>query len=1112
MSIPSFGVRRPVVANLVMFAIVGAGLIFGVGLRREFFPEIRPNQVLITAPYPGASPDEVEDALAIKIEDQIADLTDIKEITTTVREGLATVIVEYEDGSDIDDAVAEIKRSVDALQDLPEAAERITVTDLEPSLPVIVVSLFGDSSERALKDAMREIRDDLRSLPGMGNIAVDGTRADEITVEVRPEAMIEHGLSLPAIADRVRAAMVELPGGTVRTATSNISIRSVGAEEDAEAVRNIVVRSAGAGQVLRLSDIAEVSSGFADTPLITRLNGKPAVNATVFKKGNEDIVKMAEMVKAYVAGRRGESIDLTIGEKVSGLLSPPDSTEPSSDRLKAYELGLSKADIALPGEITTTTDLARFVVGRLDLLTRNAFWGGVLVFLTLVLLLNWRVSFWVAAGLVISLLGTLAVMNFVGMSLNLLTMFGLIVVIGILVDDAIVVAENITTRHEAGEPALSAAISGTHQVGWPVVATVLTTICAFLPLGLVEGTIGDMLAALPIVVACALLVSLIESLFILPSHMGHSLKGADRRTAEHRESWFGRLEHRLDRARDAFFARIVVRAYMKTLDICLRAKYATTMVAIALVIGSLGLVAGGRLEFIFLETEDAETVNIELRMPVGTPLELTSSYAARLEAAVAQQPEVDSFYAAVGAISSLDGGGTPSVSTDTAQLILELKPVEFRDRTSDQVIQSIRDATGQMTGIKSLRMQGISGGPEGPAISLTMVGEDQDQIERASEALMLRLAEFDGVVDIAADTESGQREVRFELRDGASELGFTRSSLGRQIQGFVFGIEAFTFAGVREDVDVRVMLPEALRRDLGSLEQQYVFTPDGRAVPLPEVARIEEGEGYTTVRRLDRQRAVTVLADVDRARANPEEVMAALGPFLAEIPREFPGVAVRLEGRQQDVAESFASLPIGFLTAAGLIYVILAWLFSSYTQPLVVMAAIPFATIGMIWGHVFVGYVTLGHPYSLTFLSLIGFVALAGIVVNDSLIFMEFFNEKRREGASVQDAVILAGKARVRAILLTTITTALGLLPLMLEQSFQARFLIPMAITIAFGLISATAIILIVLPCLLLILQDIKHVLTIVWTGRMPTAQDDVFEDPAAEYESGPAGEPASSS
>ncbi len=1086
MSLARFGVRNPVVANLVMFAIIGGGLLFGVTLRREFFPEIDPTFVSVFAPYPGAAPDEVEDALAIKIEDRLADIDGVKEISSTINEGGAGILVEFEEGTDIDEAVSEIKREIDALEDLPEASERIIVRKIEPQLPVIIVTIFGEVDERALKTAIRQVEDDLKSLEGMGDGSIGGIRRDEITVEVRPEAMLEYGLSLPTIADRIRSAMVEIPGGSVRAPTQTVGVRAMGVDERAEEVRDIVVFAGGAGRVLRLGDIADVRDGFVDTDFSVRFNGEPTVSMTVFKKGKQDIVEMAEIVKAYVKGRRGEALELTIGERLASLAQRPGSDDAPSVRIEAYRLGLERGPP--PGEISTTTDLSRFVVGRLNLLMRNAFWGGVLVFATLVLLLNWRVSFWVAVGLVVSLLGTLVAMRLAGITLNLLTMFGLIVVIGILVDDAIVVAENITARHEEGLDPKEAAIEGTGKVAWPVVATVLTTIFAFLPLALIQGNIGDFMEVLPIVVACALSVSLIESLFILPSHMAHSLRAQDRRGGGAIRQRLEGFEARYDKARDALFTRMIIPGYARVLRRSLRHRYLSLMIAVSLVLVSVSWVVGGRLQFIFFETDDSETVNIELRMPVGTPVEETDRYVRLIEQVSRSQPEVKTTFAISGGIGDLSGSGGGADTGNVGQVILELLAVEDRTqqgmRASDEVMVAIREELGPLPGIKSLRMEGVSGGPGGPALSFTVAGDDQEKIDEAVDRIQHRLGEFVGVYNISTDVDSGQRELRFTLRDGARELGFTRTSLGQQIKAAVFGLDAFTFAGYREDVDVWVTAPKGVKRSLEAIEQMYVLTPGGDPVQVGEVALIEEGESYATVRRLDRERAVTVVADVDRGTgANPESIAASMQPFLKRVVHETPGVRVLERGRQKDMADSMRTLPLGMVVAMALIYLVLAWLFRSYAQPLVVMTAIPFAMIGMIWGHVLLGY-------SLTFLSLIGFVALAGIVVNDSLIYMEFFNGGRRRGLDTAGAAIAAGRARVRAILLTTITTVLGLLPLMLEQSLQAKFLIPMAITIAGGLVSSTVIILIVLPCLLLIFDDMRRVCNALWTGKWEIVSD----------------------
>lgn len=1073
MTLADFGVRKPVVAELLMWVIIGAGLVFGFSLRREFFPEIRPSRVIVAAPYPGASPDEIESALARKIEDRLVDLRDVKEIQTTVVEGLATVTVEFEDGVDAEAAVAQVKREVDALQDLPEGAERIIVNKFEPNLPAISLSLVGGADERAMKEAAREIRDDLRTLAGMGEVRLGGVRNDELIVEVRPAAMLEHGLSLPAVADKVRAAMIDLPGGAVRTGRMNVGVRTAGAADDAAAARSIVVKSLPDGRALKLGEIADVRDGFVDAEFITRVNGKPGVTLTVFKVGKQDAVAMAEAVKAYAAGRRQQDHVRPLRDRFLDVVSGSGS---AALLKQANELGRSKT-VPPPGELVLTNDLARFIVGRLTTLTEDGLSGAVLIFITLVIVLNLRAAWWVTTGLAVSIFGTLAAMSFLGITLNLLTMFGLIIVLGLLADDAIVISENITARHERGEPANVAAAKGTNEVYWPVITTVLTMIFAFMPLALIGGQMGDFLSVLPWVVGAALGVSLLEALIILPAHMAHTLRRLeDERAGRVRPSRLRRFERWFDGARDAVFNNYIVPWYLRVLKPCTRRPWLTLSGAAAAVIISLGMVAGGRLPFVFFEASDSETVFARLRMAIGTPIDQTDAVVKQIEAAALAQPEVASAYSAVGYSGGTDGSGEVQ-QTHLATIIIELTPVESRDRPSGAVIESIRAAVADTPGVRSFRMEAIQGGPEGMDIELAVTGPDARAIMPAVEQIRVALESYQGVEGVADDADTGQRELRLTLRPGAYDLGFTPESVARQVRGAVYGIEAHTFAGEREDVDVRVRLPEVERRSLAAIESMHVFSPTGAPVPLAEVVRVEEAEGYATVRLLDGRRAVTVSAEAADGVANPEEVVAKVRPLLRQIERATPGLVIVERGRQKELTESFSTLPYGILTAAGLIYVALAWLFQSYVQPLVVMTAIPFATIGMVWGHLLMGF-------NLTFLSLIGFIALTGIVVNDSLIFIEFYNQRRRDGRGLTDAVIDTGRSRIRAILLTTTTTVPGLAPLMMSQSFQARFLIPMAITICFGLMASTVLVLIALPCLLIALEQTRRALRALWTGR----------------------------
>jgi hydrophobic/amphiphilic exporter-1 (mainly G- bacteria), HAE1 family len=1087
MNLPRFGVERPVPVNLLMIAILVLGAAAGWTLRREFFPEITPNRAIIELPYPGATPREVEQGLAIKVEDKLAELDDVRRITTTLSENGGGVVVEFREGADVDKAMTDVERAIDGLTDLPEESERVQVRLLEPRIPVVRVTLHGDVDEAVLKRAIRDIRDDLRLLPNMGEILVDGVRPYEIRVDVDQHALLRLGISLVQVSDAIGLWMTEFPGGTVRSPAGHVRIRTMGVPEEELAIREIVVAAGPDGEAVRVEDIAQVREGFVDEQVITRYNGQPAASLTVFRVGNQDIVEMAQSVRAYVQGRRGDPITASWLEKRWG-----------SSRFEAWERGAQPLRPLPPGtQIDYGSDFARFVEERLDLLLRNARAGAILVFLTLLLVLNWRPAMWVSVGLATALLGTLVAMSLLDITLNLLTIFGLIVVLGLLVDDAIVVAENIQSRHDGGEPALRAAEQGAREVQWPVVATVLTSVVAFLPLTFIRGQMGDLLGALPLVVACALAMSLLESLLILPSHVGHSLHARDHRVPH---PWGMRLRQFEDR-RDRFITEQMIPGYQRSLERMLERRYFVLASAVSAMLVSAAIVTSGRLEFVFLSRTDAETIIVDVRMPIGTGVERTAEIVERIERAARSQEEVTSVSTTIGQRSNVETGMADAFAPHIAQLYIELTRVEFRQRESHRVIDSIRQALyGQLDEIDRLTFQEIAGGPGGPDITLRVRGESLEEIEEATFQLREQLSQFAGVYDIVDDNDVGQLELQVSLKPDAAALNLTTGEVARQVRGFLYGLEAHVFADREEDIKVRVRLDESTRRSIHAMENSWIVAANGLLVPLSEVAVIEERSTNATIKRVDRQRAITVTAET-APWLSPEAVVTRLntarsethywlgvipheqrvGPSLVdEVRRAFPTLSIEFTGRQEQQRDAFESLPYGFLAAVVMIYVILAWLFSNYLQPLIVLTVVPFSLVGVIWGHVVLGY-------ELTFLSLIGFVALSGIVVNDSLILVKFYNARRREGETVGAALINAGGARVRAILLTTVTTVLGLTPLILEQSFQARFLIPMAISIAAGLISTTFLVLVVLPCLVLAFNDLRAAAYFLWHGRPRT-------------------------
>ena len=1079
MNLPRFSVRHIVPVNLIMIAVLIAGCFAAITIRRQFFPEVKPDGAIIQLYLPGASPEQLEDNMAIKVEDALAGMREVDEIRTNLTEGMGTIEVTFHDEiTDIEKAVKDVERTIDRLQDLPDDAEDISVTEMQSQLPVIMLLTYGDVDEEVLKRTARNVRDDLRSLPRMGQVAMGGVRDYELAVEPDTSELIRHGISLPEVSSAVSRWLAEVPGGSLRSSGSTIGIRTLGVPEQAAAIRDIVVRAMPGGEVIRVGDLATVSETFVDSPVRIRYGGEPAANLTVSKIGSQDIVLMARMVRAYVKGRLGESHGLSSFDL---MLNPTIK--------QAWQLGYSqKGSLPAGVSLDTMTDLARFVEGRLALLTENAFYGAVLVFLTLLIFLNWRCAFWVGIGLVTAMCGTLVVMQLMEVTLNLLTMFGLIIVIGLLVDDAIVVSENIQAQKDLGLPAMEAAVVGAGQVQWPVVATILTSIVAFLPLMFLQGMVGDLMGALPIVVAIALAMSLLECLGMLPGHLGHALN----RVPE-QESNSQSFRH----WRDRLLYERMVPAYRHVLRALLARRYLTVATSTAILVISLGFVAGGRVGYTFLPSDDAESVAVNIALPPGAGIGHTSRVTEVVEKISGEQEEIKSMLSLVGISTSMESGAGMGFATNISQIFLELEPAEDRDLNAQAVLTNIRaDLEGQVPGVERLTTAEMTGGPIMEDIMIRISGDDLDRMVLLAEVIKKDLRRFEGLGEIGDDLDDGLREMHIELKPSAAPLGFSVSDVASQVRGMVFGIDAHVFSDEREDIDVRVRASGGGDGDLASIEQMWLIGNTGTAVPLSEVAEVSDGSGYTGIKRVNRTRSMNVTAETADG-LSPELVVASLP--IEEWRQAFPDLSINFKGRQESQQDAFSSLPIGFLTSVLLIYLILAWLFSSYGLPLTVMASIPFGLIGVVWGHFLLGY-------ELTFLSIIGFVALSGIVVNDSLILVDFYLAERRAGQSIHDALVSAGGKRLRPILLTTITTVLGLTPLMLEQSFQAKFLVPMAIAIAFGLMGATMLILLLLPCMIMILDDIRATAHFLWFGKTRSAvqeppSEDSSQDPLSSPE-----------
>jgi len=1112
MSLPSFSVRNRALVNMLMIVILLAGAGFSLSLVREMFPESRPNRLMISAIHPGVQPVEIEKAITIKIEEAVRDIDGVDRVDSTVGEGFTTTVLTLlSEVHDVDSVLQEVKNEVDAIQDFPDDLEQITVTKLEPKLPVISVAIYGPGDEAALKRAARRMRDDLLRLPGVSDVRISGTREDEISVEVRPEKLLEYDITFDEIAEAIRRADLDISGGQLRGSRARVAVRTLGEKERGSELEDLVVRSAPDGRKVRLSDVAVIRDQFVESDLKSYFNGKRGVNCTVYKTAAQDAIQIADEIKAYVKGKQNVSFDLfgfeaayerpwyvkpfALGAAGFSWLVGKINGRP--DPMQIYEESRT-APFDHNFQVALHTDLSRFVQGRLNLMLRTGFSGLVLVLISLNLFLNWRVALWTAMGLPVSFLGTFMVMWFTGVTINLISLFGLIIVLGIIVDDAIVIGENIYRHIEGGMPAIKAAVVGAEEVMLPVMVAITTTIAAFLPLFFIKGQIGDFMRQLPLVVIAALSVSLVEALLILPAHLAH-VKWKKKNPAEKVAAgpWAGRfklLDTTLSlagRLRTQHWHDWLLSVYDRLLRLALRWRYVTVVTACGTLLIAYGLIAGGIVETTFIQKMDSETLVCSLEMPVGTPAEQVRARLQDISDFVVAQPEVENVQMHVARQYDVTGTGTLGVNDQShlGQLIIELEAADIREqkgqRSSEKLLAAFRGKTDVLPGVNSVSWLALSGGPGGKTIEIRVSGEDFDEIVLVAGELKSLLRGYAGVSDLDDDFDTGKREVRLRLRPSARLTGITTAMLGNSVRSALFGREARRITRNREDVRIMVRFPERFRKDVHHIESMWIPTglvPGERGwVPLGQVAELTESESYNTIHRSGQQRSVTVFGDVDQDVANVSEILADVRRiFDTRIKPGHSGVRIEFRGQAEERTKAFSSLKLAVMVSMLLIFLQLTGVFHSYFQPLVVMVAIPFGVQGAIIGH----WVT-GYP--MTVLSGIGLVALTGIVVNDSLVLVDFVNKLIRRGMDPFEANIQGAKLRLRAILLTTLTTVAGLTPLMFETSFQAKFLIPMAVTLTFGLVFATVLTLVLVPSLNLIYFDLT-----ASSGRKPSAVEPV--------------------
>jgi len=1014
--------RNHVAANLLMWIIVVAGLFQAFGIQQKTVPDFQTNNIEIRIRLPGAAPSDVEESAVVKVEEAIEDVDGIKRIQSFSARGSGRVLAEVATGQDIDNVLNDIKIRVDAISTFPVQAEKPVISKQEFRQPVIWLSVHGDAAARTLQGFAEQVRDDLVALPSITQAELVGARDYEISIEVRENTLRKYGLTLDRIAQRVRASSLDLPAGTIRSQSGDILLRTKGQAYTGAEFADIVLLTRADGTRLKLGDVATVRDAFAESDRYARFDGKRAFDIRVDSSGDENDIEIAAAVRNYVNRKN--------------------ATLPANVAMDAWG------------------DASYYLQDRLNMLLGNLKWGALLVFLTLTLFLRLKVALWVMVGIPVSFLGTLWLMPMdpVNVSVNMLSLFAFILVLGTVVDDAIIIGESVYTQIRHHGHTLENVIRGAQRVAMPATFGVLTTIAAFLPLIALNTQVAPFFKAIAAVVILCLAFSLVESKLILPTHLAHMHL---RRIPEGERTFLVRFQR--------FFAdglgTVATQWYRPTLRWALENRYITAASFAGILILTLALLASGLVRWNTFPDVPNDFPRANLTMQPGTPAQQTRAAMAKLESAVR---DIDQAY------RKSDPRGLMHhllwfMRGDTAgSLVVEMTKPEQRNMDAYEFIRRWRTATGTIAGVKDLEFSAKTnvGGGGGPALSFVLVGDDNTQLRLAAHELQHKLGEYRGVFDIRNSADSGTQEIKLRIKPSAEMLGLTMNDLARQVREGFYGAQAQRIQRGRFEVKVMVRYPPDERRSVGNLESMRIRTPDGTEVPFTEVAETHLGRSASVIHRINRQRAVTVSADVNPDQVETGQIVREISAdYIPQLLRHYPGIEFQLEGASQEQGELVKELLEAFAAALFLIYALIAIPLRSYSQPLIVMAAIPFGIVGAIFGHLLLGLTA-------SMMSAFGIIALAGVVVNDSLIMVEFVNRERAAGHALMDAVSHCGLQRFRAIILTSLTTFAGVVPVYFEQSLQAQYVIPMAVALGFGILFATVITLFLIPALYLILDD----------------------------------------
>ncbi|MEM1222203.1 MAG: efflux RND transporter permease subunit [Verrucomicrobiota bacterium] len=1056
-----------VAANLLAGIVIITGLFVATSIKLELFPELDLEIVSVSVIYPGAAPKDVESGIVELIEDRIQDIEGIKRMTSRAGEGYGAVTLEVERGFDATEVRDKVKLRVDAITNFPDEAEEPSVEEILMRSEVISVAVFGDAKEHTLKDVAEYIRDELNTRVGISQVDIDGIANYEISINVSENSLRRYGLAFNDVVRAVRSASVDIPGGAIKSRGGEILLRTTAKAYTGPEFKSIPVITNQDGAVITIGDLAKVDDGFVDDPLITEFNGKRAILLNIFAVGNESALDLSERVREFA--------DEFQAELPAGI------------------------------EIEPFRDFTYYLKDRLRMLIENGVFGLILVFLVLTLFLRPSLAFFVMLGIPISFLGAIIFLPWLGISINLTSLFGFILVLGIVVDDAVIVGESVFTQFQKhGGPGVEASVSGAHRVAIPVTFAVLTTIVAFFPVLTLPGFLGKFFFPIPVVVILTLIWSLIESKLILPYHLTLcKIGGGDRQNL----GWLQRQQRKIADSLERF----VEKRYRPLLKIAIRNRYTTVAVFVGLLAVTFGLLKGKHMPFVFFPDVPSDYIVARLEMPEGTPIELTEAAVEKMQAGLDKliaETEAkglgNPFEIIVMTIGDqpfvsdpTSSGGSTSSSPNKAEIAIEMLKQEDLAKSGDNIEELSspylaarwRELIGPIAGVKQLIFDANAAGQAGEPINIQLSSRNFDHLKAASKRIQEKLATFRGLTDIRDNYSSSKREIQLRLKPTAESLGLSQEDLGNQVRAAFYGIEVQRIQRGRDDIRVMVRYPPDERKSVENLEELRIRTPDGREVPFEEVADFEITDGFAGINRVDRRRVVNITADAEKNVADLElikeklsgmtqgeqmrELMSDYRPdrtkgIINNIIKDYPGMSWTLEGEAREQADIFASLMRTTLIALFIIYALLAVPLKSYIQPFIIMVVIPFGLIGAIGGHMLMGQ-------AMSILSVLGFVALAGVVVNDSLVLVDFINQERRRGVPLREAIEEAGSARFRPIILTSLTTFAGLLPLLFETSLQAQFLIPMATSLSFGVLFATFLTLILVPAFYSVVEDLRE-------------------------------------